>query len=156
MPTQFYSDLFGAAIVGDPSPQLVTFKAASGVVPMGAVVALVADQAELVTSLNQATVFGIALHDVDTTSANPNGSVARRGSYKAESLVVSAGVDSAALETALRDVGILLEGRIVVPVALAAKAPEEPEPERPVASAESMARRQREEDEARRHHHHKS
>ena len=115
MSTQFYSDLFGAAIVGDPDPQLITFKAASGVVPMGAVVALVAGEAELVTSTNQASVFGILLHDVDTTEVNRNGSVARRGSYKAESLVVSAGVNGATLETALRDIGILLEGRIVVP-----------------------------------------
>ena len=126
MSTQFYSDLFGAAIVGDPDPQLIEFKSASGVVPMGAIVSLVAGKAELVTSTNQATVFGIALHDVDTTGANPNGSVARRGSYKAESLVVSAGIKGATLETALRDIGILLEGRIVVPAVLAAEAEEKP------------------------------
>ena len=78
---------------------------------MGAVVALVGGVAELVTSTNQATVFGILLHDVNTAGANPNGSVARRGSYKAASLVVSAGVNGATLETALRDIGILLEGR---------------------------------------------
>jgi hypothetical protein len=126
MSTQFYSDLFGAAIVGDPDPQLIEFKSASGVVPMGAIVSLVAGKAELVTSTNQATVFGIALHDVDTTGANPNGSVARRGSYKAESLVVSAGINGATLETALRDIGILLEGRIVVPAVLAAEAEEKP------------------------------
>jgi hypothetical protein len=116
MSTQFYSDLFGAAIVGDPDPQLVEFKAASGVVKMGTIVALVTGKAEIVNATNQATVFGIALHDVDTTLANPNGSVARRGSYKGESLTVSAGTNGATLETALRDIGILLEGRLVVPV----------------------------------------
>jgi hypothetical protein len=111
-----YSDLFGAAIVGDPAPQVITFKAASGVVPTGAVVALVAGLAELVNATNQASVFGVALHDVDTTLPNPNGSVARRGNFKGESLIVAAGTNGATLETALRDVGILLEGRIVVPV----------------------------------------
>jgi hypothetical protein len=115
MPTQFYSDLLGAAIVGDPDPQLVEFKTASGVVPMGAIVSLVAGKAELVTSANQTSVFGIALHDVDTAGDVPNGSVARRGSYKAESLIISAGVNAATLETALRDIGILLEGRLIVP-----------------------------------------
>jgi hypothetical protein len=116
MSTQlFYSDLFGAAIVGDPDPQLVEFKAASGVVPMGAIVAIVAGKAEIITATNQTSVFGIALHDVDTALPNPNGSVARRGSYKAESLIVSAGTNGATLETALRDIGVLLEGRIVVP-----------------------------------------
>ena len=146
MPTQFYSDLFGAAIVGDPDPELIAFKPASGVVPMGAVVALVGGVAELVTSTNQATV----LHDVNTAGANPNGSVARRGSYKAASLVVSAGVNGATLETALRDIGILLEGRLTVPAVLATGAPAEGEPDRPVASAESLERRRREEDEERR------
>ena len=150
MPTQFYSDLFGAAIVGDPDPELIAFKPASGVVPMGAVVALVGGVAELVTSTNQATVFGILLHDVNTAGANPNGSVARRGSYKAASLVVSAGVNGATLETALRDIGILLEGRLTVPAVLATGAPAEGEPDRPVASAESLERRRREEDEERR------
>jgi hypothetical protein len=115
MATQFYSDLFGAAIVGDPDPQLVEFKAASGIVAMGTIVSIVAGKAEIVNSTNQASVFGIALHDVDTTLTNPNGSVARRGSYKAESLIVSAGTNGATLETALRDIGILLEGRVVVP-----------------------------------------
>jgi hypothetical protein len=87
--------------------RLVDFKTASGTVLMGTVVAIVAGKAEIVNATNQATVFGIALHDVDTALAAPTGSVARRGSFKGESLIVAAGTNAATLETALRDIGIL-------------------------------------------------
>ena len=115
------SNIFGAAQIGDPDPQVLEFTSAKGIVPRGAIVVLNAGKAELVAAGGEANVFGIALETVDTDVPPNTGAVARHGSYKASQLIVSAGVDAAAIETNLRDkCGILLEGDLVVPVAAAA------------------------------------
>jgi hypothetical protein len=78
---------------------------------MGSIVALDGTgKGVLVTAATQAAPFSILLHDVDIASTMLTGSVARRGSYKAQSLIVSVGVDGAILEKSLRDAGIYLEG----------------------------------------------
>jgi hypothetical protein len=57
------------------------------------------------------------------------GSVARAGSFRGAALIVSAGTDPVALAAALRDIGIFVEGAIVVPAAGVMQS--EPDPSNP-------------------------
>jgi hypothetical protein len=109
------SNIFGAAQIGDPDPEVIEFTPAKGVVPRGAVVAIVAGKGELVTAASQANAFGVALEDVDTDSPPNTGAVARRGSFKATQLTIGSDVtDLTGLEKVLRDAGVFLEGNLVV------------------------------------------
>ena len=136
---------------------MARLKPNSGVLLRGSVLSAVpADNGalSLTAGTAAATAYGILLDkSVDTGVANSLGnvtvSVARAGSFRGAALIVGAGTDEALLARTLRQNGIFVEGAIA-PVALAAKAEPEEDPERPVASAESIARRQREEDEERR------
>jgi hypothetical protein len=102
-------------------------KPASGVLLRGSVLSAVGGKCELVTATNQASAYGILLDEtVDTSAAYSDGSVtgsiARAGSFRAPALIVSAGTDGAALQSALRDIGIFAHGVIIVPAAAEATA----------------------------------
>jgi hypothetical protein len=129
------SNIFGAAQIGDPDPQVLEFTSARGIVPRGAIVVLNAGKAELVAAGGEANVFGISLENVDTDTPPNTGAVAGHGSYKASQLIVPAGVNATAIETNLRDkCGILLEGDLVVPPAAAIMEAEAPPPQEPAAA----------------------
>jgi hypothetical protein len=119
------SDLQGAYDTAHWETVVAELKPDAGVLARGSVLALVSGKVELVTATNQATVYGVLLDpSIDTAGKfsdnSVTGSVARSGSFRG-ALIVSAGVDSVALATDLRDRGIYVEGPITVPVALAAE-----------------------------------
>jgi hypothetical protein len=135
----YYSNIFGAAIVGDPDPEVIEFAPAKGLLPMGSIIALNAGKGELVKAGTEAAVYGVLLHDVNTDAAfsggTVTGSVGRRGSYKAASLIVAPGTNTATLATEMRKLSLFLEGDIVVPVAAAEPSQEEAPAEPQVAGA---------------------
>ena len=109
------SNLLSAYDSGHWEVVVLELKANSGVLKRGSVLSLVAGKCELVTSTNQASVFGVLLDEsIDTSVPYSDGSVsasvARAGSFRASALIVSPGVDGAALQSALRDIGIYLHG----------------------------------------------
>jgi hypothetical protein len=114
---------------------VVELKPASGVLLRGSVLSAVGGKCELVTSTNQASVFGVLLDEaVDTASpysdGSVTGSIARAGSFRASALIVSAGTDGAALQSALRDIGIFVDGVLTIPAAEEATAEEREKRER--------------------------
>ena len=148
------SEILGAYDTGHWETVTAQLKPACGVLLRGSVLSAVAadnGKLSLTAGAAEASAYGILLDkSVDTGVANSTGtvtgSVARAGSFRGPALIVGAGTDEALLARTLRQNGIFVEGPIA-PVALAAKAPEEESKnERPVASAESIARRQREEE----------
>jgi hypothetical protein len=122
---------------------VLELKAGSGVLKRGSVLSLVAGKLELTAAANQATAYGILLDElVDTSVAysvgSCTGSIARAGSFRAPALIVSAGVDAAALSDRLRDIGIYLHGAITVPAA-AAEVEQAQAEEAPPAAEEAPA-----------------
>ena len=92
---------------------------------------LVAGKLELVTSANQANVYGVLLDGAVDTAAKFSDNtvtrlVARSGSFRGAALLVTDGTDGAALKDKLRDIGIFVEGVITAPEAAATAA--EPPP----------------------------
>jgi hypothetical protein len=87
----------------------------------------------------EAAVYGVLLHDVNTDAAfsggTVTGSVGRRGSYKAASLIAAPGTNAATLATEMRKLSLFLESDIVVPVAAAEPSQEEAPAEPQVAGA---------------------
>jgi hypothetical protein len=162
------SEILGAYDTGHRETVVARLKPASGVLTRGSVLSAVAADAGALTLTAggaEATAYGILLDkSVDTAAPYSGGtvtaSVARAGSFRGPALIVGAGTDEAALAKQLRLLGIFVEGAIA-PVALTARESKDEstkrraEDERPVANAESLARRQREEDEERRRRHNK-
>jgi hypothetical protein len=99
-------------------------KAGIGVLVRGTVLASGdgADAGKLVllTAGTESAAYGILLEPkVDTavllSDGSVTGSVARAGSFKGPALVVPVGINAATLTTRLRELGIFVEGPIIVP-----------------------------------------
>ena len=130
------SDLTGAYDEAHWQTVVAQLKPNSGVLVRGSVLSAVpADNGKLSLTAGtaEAAAYGILLDaSVDTGVANSLGnvtaSVARAGSFRGAALIVGAGTDELLLGRTLRQNGIFVEGPIA-PVALAARAEEEPETE---------------------------
>ena len=114
---QNLGDLMGAYDAAHWQTETVELKPDVGVLQRGSVLSMVAGKLELVTSANQANVYGVLLDGAVDTAAKfsdntVTGSVARSGSFRGAAL--------------LRDFGIFVEGVITPPEAAATAA--EPPP----------------------------
>ncbi len=119
------SDICGAADIGSLAPVVAELIPNQGTLVRGTVLSVgLTGKLELTTAGNEAQATGVLLDsEIDTDAVfedgSITGSVARHGSFKAEMLTIGAGADSALIAITLRDIGILLEGQLVVPAAAA-------------------------------------
>jgi hypothetical protein len=72
--SSFYSNLFGAAQVGDPAAELIELNTTvGGTLKMGSVISLVAGKGELTKATTETSAYGILLHDVDLAAPHSDG-----------------------------------------------------------------------------------
>jgi hypothetical protein len=138
----------GAHHDGNLETVTAKIKAAIGKVKRGTVLCAGAgaDLGKLILTAagNEATAYGVLLDpEVDTAVAfsdgSVTGSVARAGTFRGPSLIVSMGINAVTLTDTLRKNGIFTEGPITVPLAAAAAEAE---------AEEDRSKRERGEDEA--------